>query len=111
MGLIQNLMGGAHALRAEASETPAPWDDYWYRPVGMQSAAGMRISQASAMRIATVLACVGITSRTMGMLPVKIYTEAPDGSSKIVRHHPLYDVLYIRPNSFQTAFEFKQMMQ
>jgi HK97 family phage portal protein len=111
MGLIETISRGALGLRADVSGTPAPWDDYWYNPLGSASASGMRITEASAKRIATVLACVGVIGRNLGMMPVKIYTEAPDGSKKLVDHHPLYDVLYSRPNGHQTAFEFKQMMQ
>lgn len=111
MSLIESISRGALGLRADVSGTPAPWDDYWYNPLGSASASGMRVTETSVLRVATVLACVGIVSRTLGMMPVKIYTEAPDGSKKLVDHHPLYDVLYVRPNSQQTAFEFKQMMQ
>lgn len=111
MSLIQSISRGALGFRADVSGTPAPWDDYWYNPLGSASASGMRITESSAKRIATVLACVGVIGRNLGMMPCKIYTEAPDGSKKLVDHHPLYDVLYIRPNSQQTAFEFKQMMQ
>jgi HK97 family phage portal protein len=111
MGLIDSISRGALSLRADVSGTPAPWDDYWYNPLGTASASGMRITETSAKRVATVLACVGVIARNIGTLPCKIYTEGPDGSKKLVDHHPLYKVLYIRPNYQQTAFEFKQMMQ
>jgi len=111
MGLIESVSRGALGLRADISGTPAPWDDYWYNPVGGNSASGIRITEASAKQVATVLACVGVIGRNLGMMPCKIYTEAPDGSKRMVDHHPLYDVLYSRPNDQQTAFEFKQMMQ
>lgn len=111
MGLIESISRGALGLRADVSGTPAPWDDYWYNPLGNASASGMRVTETSAKRDATVLACVGVIGRNLGMMPCKIYTEAPDGSKKAVDHHPLYDVLYSRPNDQQTAFEFKQMMQ
>ena len=111
MSLISSLTGGAFRLRADVSGTPAPWDDYWYNPIGMGSSSGMRITEASAKRIATVLACVNIIGRNLGMVPCKIMTEAPDGSKRIVDHHPIYDVLYSRPNAQQTAFEWKKMMQ
>jgi len=111
MGLIESISRGALGLRADVSGTPAPWDDYWYNPLGSASASGMRITEQSAKRIATVLACVGVIGRNLGMMPCKIYTEAPDGSKRLVDHHPLYDVLYSRPNNQQTAFEFKQQMQ
>jgi HK97 family phage portal protein len=111
MGLIESISRGALGLRADVGGTPAPWDDYWYNPLGSASASGMRITEASAKRVATVLACVGVIGRNVGTMPCRIYTEAPDGSKKLVNHHPLYDVLYSRPNDQQTAFEFKQMMQ
>lgn len=111
MSLIESISRGALALRADVSGSPAAWDDYWYNPIGMASSSGMRITEGSAKRIATVLACVGVIGRNLGMMPCKIYTEAPDGSKKLVSNHPVYDVLYVRPNSQQTAFEFKQQMQ
>jgi HK97 family phage portal protein len=111
MSLIQNLTRGALALRADVTGTPAAWDDYWYSPIGYSSASGMRVNPDSAKRIAAVLACVSVISRNIGMMPCKIYTEAPDGSKKLVDQHPLYDILYSRPNGQQTAFEFKQMLE
>jgi HK97 family phage portal protein len=111
VSLIESLSRGALGLRADVSGTPAPWDDYWYNPLGNQSSSGMRVSAESAKRIATVLACVNIIGRNTGMTPCKVMTEAPDGSKRIMDHHPVYDILYSRPNSLQTAFEWKQMMQ
>ncbi len=111
MSLIQNLTRGALGIRADVSGTPAAWDDYWYKPLGFSSAAGVRVDAESAKRCAMVLACVSVKSKNIGMMPCKIYTGAPDGSTRLVPSHPLYDVLYDRPNSQQTAYEFKQMLQ
>ncbi len=111
MGLIESITRGAIGFRADVGGTPAPWDDYWYQPIGSASATGMRIDAESAKRVAAVLACVMIKARNVGMMPCKIYTSAPGGGKKVVDHHPLYDVLYSTPNEQQTAFEFKQMMQ
>lgn len=111
MGLIENISRGALSLRADVSGTPAAWDDYWYSPIGFSSASGVRVNADSAKRSATVLACVGVKSKDVGMMPCKIFTEAPDGSKRLVTNHPVYDVVYSQPNDQQTAFEFKQMMQ
>jgi HK97 family phage portal protein len=111
MSFIKSITQGFQTLRADSTGTPAPWDDYWYSNLGFSSASGVRVNADSAKRIAAVLACVGVIGRNIGMMPCKIYTEAPDGSKRVVTHHPLYEVLYSRPNSQQTAFEFKQMMQ
>ena len=111
MSLIESISMGAMGLRADISGTPAPWDDYWYNPLGSASATGMRVSPSSAMRVAAVLACVGIISRNVGMFPLKVFTDTAAGGKRVVRNHPLFEVLYISPNKHQTAFEFKQMMQ
>src|SRR5580704_16470174 len=111
MKFVDRISRAWHGFRADVSGTPAPWDDYWYNPLGSASASGMRITADTAKRIGAVLACVGVIGRNLGMMPCKIFTESPDGSKKVVDHHPLYDVLYSTPNNFQTAFEFKQMMQ
>jgi HK97 family phage portal protein len=111
MSLIGSALDGFMHLRAEAGGAPAPWDDFWYGPVGPGSSTGMRITPESAKRIAAVLACVNKIAKTVAMLPLKIYSEQSDGGKKVASWHPLYDVLYSRPNAQQTAFEFRQMMQ
>ena len=107
MGWINSITRGAFGIRADISGAPAPWDDYWYSPLGTSSASGMRVNADSVMRIAAVQACVSIIARNIAMMPCKIYTENSAGSKKIVAHHPIYS----RPNNSQTAFEFKQMME
>lgn len=111
MSLIESISRGAFGLRADVSGTPAPWDDYWYNPIGAGSASGMRVTAESAKRLAIVIACVGAKARQLAMLPCKIYTDLAGGGKRVVANHPIYDVLYQRPNSQQTAFEFKQMME
>ncbi len=111
MGLIERISRGAVGFRADISGTPAPWDDYWYNPLGFASASGMRISPESAKRQSTVLACVSILARNIAMLPTGIFTHSADGGTRAVPHHPVYELLATRPNKHQTAFEFKQMMQ
>lgn len=98
-------------MRADIGGAPAPWDDYWYNPLGSSSASGMRVTSESAKRLSTVIAAVSAKGRSLAILPCKIYTDTPGGGKRIVRNHPLYDLLYQRPNDLQTAYEFKQMMQ
>jgi HK97 family phage portal protein len=111
LSLISRISRGAIGFRADVSGTPAPWDDYWYTPVGMSSASGMRVTADTSKRIASVLACVGIIGRNMAMMPKKILTEASGGGNRQVPSHPVYDVIANRPNDLQTGFEFYQMMQ
>jgi HK97 family phage portal protein len=112
LSLIDSVFRGGLQLKADVSGAPAPWDDFWYRPAGGEgSSSGMRVSPESSKRLSTVIACVSAKSRQLAMLPFKIYTDMPSGGKRVVTNHPLYPVLYDQPNEWQTAFEFKQMMQ
>lgn len=109
MGRLQAWVNSG-ALRAG---TPAPTDDYWYRPYGYGNltAAGVAVDPEQAMRLDTVMACTYITARAIGMIPLKVYRRRSDGGSEVVTNHPLFDILYSRPNNWQTASEWRQMMQ
>jgi HK97 family phage portal protein len=112
VNLVESIFRGGLGLRADAGGAPAPWDDYWYEPSGGQtSSAGMRVSPETAKRLGTVIACVSVRAKAIATLPCKIHTDLAGGGSKVVPNHPLYDVLYDRPNDIQTAFDFKYMMQ
>lgn len=110
MGLTRMMLTGVRSIRADAPGTPAPWDDFWYNPIGTRSGTGIRVTPESSKNNPTVLACVNKIAKTAAMLPLKIYSERPDGGKKIATNHPLYDVLYSRPNDQQSAFEWRQMM-
>lgn len=82
-----------------------------YLSRGARSVAGTDVSEASAMRIAAVLTCVSLVSRTVASLPLKVYERSEDGRSKQpAANHPLARVLS-QPNSWQTRGEFLQMLQ
>lgn len=98
-------------IRADATGIPGPTDDYWYESRGIPSATGMRVTPETVKRIGTALACVSIINRNVGAFPAKVYTTDSDGGKQIATSHPIYAALYSQPNGYQTAFEFRQMMQ
>jgi HK97 family phage portal protein len=71
----------------------------------------MRVSPETAMKLATVFACVRVTSETFASMPPIIYKRLPDGGKERAVNHPLYRVLHDTPNQWQTSFEFFEMMQ
>src|SRR5258707_528631 len=111
MSLLRAAIAGAIQFRADLSGTPAPWDDFWYSPLGAASSSGMRITADTVKSIAAAHACVSIISRNIAMFPLKIFSEQADGGKTLAANHPVYDILYRQPNSLQTAFEFRQMLQ
>lgn len=75
---------------------------------GARSEAGMRVSIASALKIPTVLRSVSLISDVVGMLPLRIINKQTKEPAK---EHPLYKILHRRPNDYQTAYEFRKLLE
>jgi len=89
------------------SAGPAASDDFWYAPVGTVSASGARVSPDSAMRLSVVFACVRVLSESVAKIPMRLMR----GINERVTDHPLSLLVARRPNRWQTAFEFREMLQ
>lgn len=82
---------------------------------GIASGAGVSVNEMVALRNSTYFRAENLISSSIGMLPTFLMRRkiAADGSETISKatDHPLYRVLKKRPNTYQTAFEFKSYMQ
>lgn len=83
------------------------WTDVWN--AGVTSAAGIRVSADSAMRVSAVYRSVSILANALGMLPGGVYQRLGRGREEI-QGHPVYQLLWRRPNPYQLPFEFKRVM-
>lgn len=90
---------------------PGPTDDFWYLPMGQMSGSGARVSPATALRVSTVYKCVRVISETLGMLPCITYRRLDNGGKERAATHPLASLLHDTPNPWQTAMQWKEMMQ
>jgi len=98
-------------IRADGGSDRSPWGDFWFTPVGSRSLTGQRVSPDGAMRLSSVYACVRVASETMAMLPFRLYRNKQGGGKKIVTDHWLYQLMAKKPNRWQNAFEWREMMQ
>lgn len=73
-----------------------------------QTASGRTVTAKEALKNTTVLRCVSLISFSIGMLPLHLQEKAT--KAKAV-DHPLFRILHRKPNSWQTAFEFRAFMQ
>jgi HK97 family phage portal protein len=73
-------------------------------------ASGAVVSTDSSMRVAAVYGCVRVIAETVGSLPLHIYRRTANGKER-ADTHPLYRLLHDTPNPWQTAMEFREMMQ
>lgn len=79
-------------------------------PLGsVASASGAMISQATAMTVSTVYACVNRLATDLARCSPLLYRLAEDGSKERDKDHPL-NALFARPNRQQTWFEFDRQM-
>lgn len=97
-------------IRADASGDRSPWGNFWFEPLGQKSLSGMRVTPESAMRLTTVFACVRVLAETMAVLPFVLYKKNSDGGKTRITNHWLYQLLAKKPNRWQNAFEWREMM-
>jgi len=79
-------------------------------PLGsVTSASGLLVSQATAMGVATVNACVRRRAVDVARCPPSVYRQLADGSRETIDDHPV-SRLFVAPNRQQTWFEFAEQM-
>ncbi|RNF32943.1 phage portal protein [Paracoccus methylarcula] len=76
---------------------------------GHATASGASVSVEQAMKNTAVFRSVSLVAFSIGMLPLHLFHTGDEREK--ARKHPLFRVLYRRPNDWQTAFEFRQLMQ
>ena len=94
----------------EKAASYSPGHDYWYTDAGGGSQAGVTVNADTAMKASAVYACVRVLAETVAQLPLKVIEIMPDGRRREARDHPIYELLHDQPNSWQTSFEFREMM-
>lgn len=77
----------------------------------LPSASGKSVNIRTAIQVATVFACCRVIGNGMAQVPLKLKQESKDGKSRVnAKWHPLYKLLSLKPNSWQSSFEFRQMI-
>jgi HK97 family phage portal protein len=75
---------------------------------GPPSKTGISVNWASALEVTTVLACLRVIAEGIAQVPFRLYQDSNDRGGAPAPDHPLYSVLYRRPNRWQTSFEFRE---
>lgn len=104
MGLIKSI---AASLRAFGKREPTDRTTGWS---AFSSQAGTVVSEESAMRYATVHACVRVLSEDVAALPLHVYRRTEDGGKERYRDHPLYELMHDQPNPDMTSSAMREAM-
>jgi HK97 family phage portal protein len=79
---------------------------------GQESDAGVSVNAETAQRCSAVFACVQVLSQDIAKLPLILYKRNKDGKTRErVLNHPLTTLTALKPNRWQTSFEYREMMQ
>lgn len=78
---------------------------------GRASAAGLTVTQRLALKNSGFFRACNLICSSVGMLPTRLHRRKADGTTEKAKDHAFYRVLHKRPNSYQTAFEFKSYLQ
>lgn len=110
MNFMQRLIGRFAPQRVEAStlRSPATWfmDAMFGR---RESAAGVNVSDATALSLSAYFCGINMIAGTIGSLPLNVYKT--DGKKRDVwPQHPAHYLLHTEPNSEMTAMSLRQTM-
>jgi HK97 family phage portal protein len=84
-----------------AVEDCSPWTAYL-------GGKGYRVDVSTAVKVAAVIRCVDVVSKTIASLPLHLYKSTGAGREK-ADNHPVYKLLHRLPNPTTTAYEFWHM--
>ncbi len=89
------------------------FDEPFWRDLtsALSSIGGKAVNMKTAIQVATVFACCRVIGNGMAQIPLKLRLESADGKSRVAaKKHPLYKLMALKPNSWQSSFEFRQML-
>lgn len=120
MGFFSKLFGSA-ATEVQASQPRADSGGAGYVTyslddprlleflrTGHESGSGATVTVETAMRNTALFRAFSLISNAIGMLPFQLID---DDTKEKATDHPLYRVLHRQPNNWQTAFDFRVLMQ
>lgn len=74
---------------------------------GFKSTSNQDVNWQTSLQVTTVLACVRVVAEGIAQVPLQIFKK--DGTTRLpATDHPLYYVLNIDPNPWQTSFEYRE---
>lgn len=75
----------------------------------MPTPAGVNITHDKALGITAFWAGVRAISQTIAGLPLQVYEKTGEKTRRQAPEHPVYNLLFKRPNPYMSAFTFKEM--
>jgi HK97 family phage portal protein len=82
--------------------------------IGWGSAAGINVTETTALDVPVVFCAARVIAEGIGQMPVRVVQETYDANGlarlQILRDHWAHRLLAVRPNGWQTSYEFREGM-
>ena len=72
--------------------------------------SGIRVTADNSMACSAYTACIRVISDAVSSLPLHIFERLANGGKAKATAHPIYRLLHMQPNPWQTAQEFRDWM-
>lgn len=67
---------------------------------------GIKVTKDNAITFTAVFCAIRIIAESVAQLPIKLYKKDKNGNRTLETEHPLYTLLSLKPNNYQTKFIF-----
>jgi HK97 family phage portal protein len=105
-GLFGAVASGFEAKTTDISSLT--WERLFGQDARVKS--GVAVNIDTTLKVSTALAATRALANGLAQIPLKVYRERADGSKDPAKDHPVYKLLWRRPNDWMTSFEFRQLM-
>lgn len=87
-------------------------EDFWQELSTLRSSVtGRSVTLNTALQVATIFSGCRVIGNGMAQVPLKLMRRSEDGRRRVpATDHPLYELMALRPNHWQSSFEFRQMI-
>ena len=77
----------------------------WTEVSGSRTPSGIRVTADNSMACSAYTACIRVISDAVSSLPLHVYERLANGGKAKATSHPIYRLLHMQPNPWQTAQE------
>ncbi|WP_010498532.1 phage portal protein [Paenibacillus elgii] len=104
MGLLSRLVSRQKGIGVNEFFESRGWI------LGGRNYSGVTVTETTAMRFATVYACVRVLAETLASLPIFVYRQQNSGRREKAINHPAYYLLHDQPNEEMTSYNWRETM-
>ncbi|WP_254513886.1 phage portal protein [Anatilimnocola floriformis] len=107
MQWLSNLFERVSSFRWRDISGVNPSQPLWWSP---PTAAGIEITEHTAVNLSTVSAALTVIAGTVASLPLPVYQRLATGGKRRAAEHPLYYLVHDEPNPESSALQFRESL-